>query len=336
MVKTIKSIARIYSGSEKNIALLARVLQKGGLVAVPTETVYGLAAHALDKKACHKIFKAKGRPTNDPLIVHVHSLSEVEIIAETNPLVKTLAKAFWPGPLTLVLPKKPCVPSVVTSNLPSVAVRVPSHPVFRKLLKKSGLALAAPSANPFGYVSPTTSDHVLLSLGTKIEYILEGGPSKVGVESTILDLRDTAKPTILRPGGITQKALEKVLKQKVYLNHKSAPSKINQVAPGLLTNHYSPHTPLVIKNRLSLSAAKKSSPNNAWLFIKKPKGILTKNTFYLSRSGNLEEVARNLFSKLRYLDSGKWSQIIAEKASGEGIALAINDRLMRAAAKRSL
>ena len=336
MTQKTKSTARIYPGTEKNIGFLARILKQGGLVAVPTETVYGLAADALNAKACRHIFEPKGRPTNDPLIVHVYSVSDLEKIAETNPLVAKLAKAFWPGPLTLVLPKKPCVPAIVTSELPSVAVRIPSHPTFRKLLKKSGLALAAPSANPFGYVSPTTSEHVLNNLGNKIRYILEGGASKVGVESTILDLRNISKPTILRPGGITKKAIELVLKKKIGRVLKKTSSHKNHVAPGLLTNHYSPHTPLILKNRLTLSSARTSSPNEAWLFIKKPKGKLTKNSFYLSKSGDLKETARHLFSKLRALDSGTWSRIYVEKAPGNGLALAINDRLARAAAKRSI
>jgi len=336
MTQKTKSTARIYPGTEKNIGFLARILKRGGLVAVPTETVYGLAADALNTKACDHIFKAKGRPTNDPLIVHVYSVSDLEKIAQTNPLVAKLAKAFWPGPLTLVLPKKPCVPAIVTSDLPSVAVRIPSHPTFRKLLKKSGLALAAPSANPFGYVSPTTSEHVLNNLGNKIRYILEGGASKVGVESTILDLRDVSKPTILRPGGITKKAIEHVLNKKVGNALKPKTSTKNQVAPGLLTNHYSPHTPLILKNRLTPSSAKNGAQNEAWLFIKKPKGKLSKNSFYLSKTGDLKDAAHHLFSKLRALDSGAWSRIHAEKASGDGLALAINDRLKRAAAKRSI
>jgi L-threonylcarbamoyladenylate synthase len=335
MTKKIKSTAHIYPDTIENIGFLARILKQGGLVAVPTETVYGLAADALNSKACHEIFVAKGRPTNDPLIVHVYSINDVEKIAETNPLVAKLAKAFWPGPLTLILPKKLCVPDIVTSHHPSVAVRIPSHPTFRKLLKKSGLALAAPSANPFGYVSPTTSEHVLNNLGAKIRYILEGGASKVGVESTILDIRDVSKPKLLRPGGITKKAIERVLKKKVVHSLKRTTTTKNQVAPGLLTHHYSPHTPLIVKHRLTLSTARNGLPDVAWLFIKKPKGRLTKNCFYLSKTGNLKDVARHLFSKLRSLDTGAWSKIYVEKAPGNGLAVAINDRLKRAETKRS-
>jgi L-threonylcarbamoyladenylate synthase len=189
--------ARLYRGTPRNIPFLARQLQAGELVAVPTETVYGLAANALDARACAKIFKAKGRPTADPLIVHVYALSQLKDLCEVNDAALTLAKAFWPGPLTLVLPKKPVVPDIVTAGRDSVAVRMPRHPVFRRLLKAAGLPLAAPSANPFGYVSPTTAQHVLDGLGGKIRYILDAGPAALGLESTIVDLRGC--PTLLRP-----------------------------------------------------------------------------------------------------------------------------------------
>lgn len=337
MPKKIKPIALVYRSNTKNISTLARILKEGGLVAVPTETVYGLAANALNAKACRAIFKAKGRPENDPLIVHIHSLKDLHQIAEKNSAVDLLAHAFWPGPLTLVLPKKNCIPSIVTSNLPSVAVRIPSHPVFRKLLKKTGLPLAAPSANPFGYVSPTTSAHVVESLGSKINHILEGGACEVGLESTILDLRNPKLPVLLRPGGISKNKIEKVLKLKVLSGNKIRhPNlKSGQISPGLLKKHYSPHTPLTFSDHLKVRSAINSSKNEAWLFIKKPKGVIAKNIFFLSRSGNLTEAAHNLFSVLRDLDSGNWKQIHAEKAIGSDIAVAINDRLIRAASKRN-
>src|SRR5690606_34037411 len=161
---TAHASARIYRGTPRNLSLLAKALRAGELVAVPTETVYGLAANALDAKACGKIFRAKGRPANDPLIVHLHSLSQLPTIAQPNDAALKLARAFWPGPLTLVLPKQAIVPSVVSAHLPSVAVRMPRHPLFRKLLKLADLPLAAPSANPFGYISPTTAAHVQSSL----------------------------------------------------------------------------------------------------------------------------------------------------------------------------
>src|SRR5882724_6512531 len=190
---------RLYRGTPHDLARLARVLRRGELVAVPTETVYGLAANALDGRACRKIFTAKRRPANDPLIVHIHTLRELAQVAVPNGAALVLARKFWPGPLTLVLPKKSAVPAVVSAGLPSVAVRMPRHPLFRRLLKLTGRPLAAPSANPFGYVSPTTAIHVQQGLGRKISHILDGGPARIGLESTIVDLRDPRKPRLLRP-----------------------------------------------------------------------------------------------------------------------------------------
>src|SRR5688572_850583 len=180
--------ARIFTGTERNLVFLARQLQRGELVAVPTETVYGLAGNALDPRACRKIFRTKGRPAEDPLIVHIHSLTQLELICHPNPAALQLANAFWPGPLTLVLPKKASVPDLVTAGRGSVAVRMPSHRLFRRLLKLADLPLAVPSANPFGYLSPTRAEHVQAGLGSKIQYILDGGPTRIGVESTIVDL----------------------------------------------------------------------------------------------------------------------------------------------------
>ena len=233
--------ARIYRGTPQQLARLARRLQAGELVAVPTETVYGLAANALDARACRRIFVAKGRPANDPLIVHIHALTQLNEIAQINPAVLKLARAFWPGPLTFVLPKKPIVPDAVSAGLPSVAVRMPSHPLFRRLLRLTEVPLAAPSANRFGYVSPTTAEHVRTGLGDKISHILDGGPCAIGLESTIVDLRDPRKPRLLRPGAVTLAELSRTLGIRV----RPAPTRARaggQLAPGLLARHYSPRT----------------------------------------------------------------------------------------------
>ncbi|MDF3057521.1 MAG: Sua5/YciO/YrdC/YwlC family protein [Rariglobus sp.] len=264
------STARVYRPTPKNLAHLARVLAKGGLVAAPTETVYGLAADALNAKACRAIFRAKGRPANDPLIVHVGSLAQAGEIAELNEAARKVARVFWPGPLTLVLPKRPGVPAIVTSGLPSVAVRMPAHRLFRELIRRSGRPLAAPSANPFGYVSPTTAAHVRDGLGQRIGYILDGGPAKIGVE-----LR-----TIKR------------------------------------------------------SHVRSADADHAFLFLKRP-AIEGKNIFWLcNEQGGLAQAARRLFDQLRTLDKGGWSQLHVELATGtDALALAINDRLARAAAK---
>ena len=208
-------MAKNYRGTKADLQFLARRLRAGDLVAVPSETVYGLAADALSAKACRKIFNAKGRPSSDPLIVHVGSIAQAASIAEIGPAARKLMRQFWPGPLTLVLPKKPVIPDIVTSGRPSVAVRMPAHPLFLKLLAETGTPLAAPSANPFGYVSPTTARHVQDGLGKRIKYILDGGPCEVGVESTIVDLRDPQRPRLLRPGQVTKADLERVLRKQV-------------------------------------------------------------------------------------------------------------------------
>ncbi len=329
---TAKPLARLYRGTPRNLALLAKALRKGELVGVPTETVYGLAANALDARACRSIFRAKGRPTADPLIVHIHALRQLAEIAVPNDAARKLARAFWPGPLTIVLPKRDVVPAIVSSGLPSVAVRMPRHPLFRRLLKLSGVPLAAPSANPFGYVSPTSAAHVLAGLGNKIPHILDGGSSQIGVESTIVDLRDEHSPRLLRPGAITQEDLERVLGMPVKKPTKHSQRRA-QVAPGLLKRHYSPRTPSVLHERISTETARRSSPNEAWLFVTKPNGLSGKNIFWLDARGDLRAAARRLFAVLRQIDGAGFSKLHLERAQGGGLADAINDRLQRAAGK---
>ncbi|MDB6093681.1 MAG: Sua5/YciO/YrdC/YwlC family protein [Verrucomicrobia bacterium] len=329
------SIARIYRGTPPNLAKLARCLQAGELVAVPTETVYGLAANALDAKACRKIFMAKGRPVEDPLIVHIHSLTQLFEVAKPNDAALRLAREFWPGPLTMVLPKKNCVPGIVSAGLSTVAVRMPAHPLFRRLLQRVGVPLAAPSANQFGYVSPTTAEHVRTGLGKKIRHILDGGPCAIGVESTIVDLRKPRSPRLLRPGAITREQVEAVLGLKVRSGRTpSAPPKSAQVAPGLMAQHYSPRTPVTLRSRLSLKMAARGTAKDAWVFQAKPRGELDGNIFWFDLHGKIEGVARRLFSTLRALDAGKFKRLHVELAPGEGLATAINDRLRRAAAKK--
>jgi L-threonylcarbamoyladenylate synthase len=330
---TAPSTARIYRGIPRNLARLARALRAGELVAAPTETVYGLAANALDARACRKIFRAKNRPANDPLIVHVHSLAQLTLVARPNDAARSLARAFWPGPLTIVLPKTTIVPAIVSAGLDSVAVRMPRHPLFRQLLKLSGVPLAAPSANPFGYVSPTTADHVQAGLARKIRYILDGGPSRIGVESTIVDLRDPAAPRLLRPGAITRADLERVLKRPVLAAPRRATGQA-QVAPGLLSRHYSPRTPAILHDRMDPTAVLRGPANEAWIFVAQPKGLSGKNIFWLDARGDLRGAARRLFAVLRRVDESGFKRIHLERVPGEGLADAINDRLERAAARR--
>jgi len=334
MKKKSAATARVYRGTARELARLARALRRGELVAVPTETVYGLAANALDARACRKIFTAKGRPANDPLIVHIHSLNELAQIAVPNAAALILAKKFWPGPLTLVLPKKSVVPGVVSAGLPSVAVRMPRHPLFRRLLKLTARPLAAPSANAFGYVSPTTAAHVLAGLGQKIRHVLDGGPAAIGLESTIVDLRDPARPTLLRPGAITRAQLQRALGRRVQTAKTARhPARGAQLAPGLLARHYSPRTPVVLHPRITRRQLRASDPRDAWLLLAKPSTRVGTNVRWLDARGNLRGAARNLFGALRALDAGGYRQIHAELAPGTGLADAINDRLRRAAAR---
>lgn len=329
--------AKVFSGQPRNLARLAHALQRGELVAIPTETVYGLAGNALDTKACRAIFKAKGRPSNDPLIVHIHSIQDLDALANRTADVDKLAAAFWPGPLTLVLSKKSSVPDVVTSGGASVAIRCPAHPLFRALLKKCGLPLAAPSANPFGYISPTTAQHVLESLGHRIDYILDGGAAEIGIESTILDLRNPRVPRILRPGAISRDELERVLKRPIIERRQIAAKNNNAPAPGMLSRHYSPRKPLQLRDRLLVSEPP-LRPKDAFLFFKRPRGSVkaskVPNIFWLSEKGSLAEAAQNLFAHLRRLDRAPWTHLHAERAPGRsGLARAINDRLTRASAR---
>ncbi len=325
--------ARVYRGTDRNLSFLARRLQAGELVAVPSETVYGLAANALDARACRRIFAAKGRPRTDPLIVHIHSLRQLAEVAVPSPAALRLARKFWPGPLTLVLPKRPVVPAEVTAGLPSVAVRMPSHPLFRRLLQRCGLPLAAPSANAFGYVSPTTAAHVHHGLGKKIRHILDGGATPIGLESTIVDLRDPAHPRLLRPGAITRAQLNRALGTRVGAKTTVGRESEAQVAPGSLKRHYSPHAHVILHARLPRRAIAGGAPDEAWLFLKRPAGRERPNVFWLDRTGTHAAVARRLFARLRELDQAGFRVIHVELARGTGLAEAINDRLRRAAAQ---
>lgn len=329
----IATPTRIYRGTDRNLALLADRLQRGELVAVPTETVYGLAANALDAAACARIFKAKGRPTTDPLIVHIHHWDQLDGIARANAAAERLAEAFWPGPLTLILKKNDAVPAIVTSGKSSVAVRMPAHPLFRRLLQRCGLPLAAPSANPFGYVSPTTALHVRDGLGGKIRAILDGGASQVGVESTIVDIRNPKRPQILRPGAITAEQISRVLECKVISSTHTGPSTRAQLAPGQLKQHYSPKARVILHTKIPADTQKGQDARQAWLYFAKPPLPRGKHDYWLSHDGKETTAARHLFAKLRELDKRGYRLIHVETAPPGPLAAAINDRLRRAAAK---
>ncbi len=323
--------ARLYRGTPSNLRRLAAALRRGELVAVPTETVYGLAGDATNPAACRSIFRAKRRPANDPLIVHIHALRQLELLAEVNDAARVVARAFWPGPLTLVLPKKPSVPAVVTSGGDSVAVRMPAHPLFRKLLRLTDRPLAAPSANPFGYVSPTSADHVRAGLGNRIRHILDGGSCPIGVESTILDLRDPRRPVVLRPGAISARELSSVLGVRVGSLRRATPAQGPVAAPGLLARHYSPRTPITLyRGRPPVVPS-----DEARVFFAAPKRVqLAANEFVLSSDGTGEAAAHRLFALLRELDAGTWRHLHLQRAPATvALAPALNDRLQRAAAR---
>jgi len=339
-----RPVATIHSGSAADLDFLADILRSGGLVAVPTETVYGLAANALDADACRRIFDAKGRPAHDPLIVHVASRAMAEGIATFNAAAEMLAARFWPGPLTLILPRRACVPDVVTSGRPTVAVRVPAHPLMRILLERCRLPLAAPSANPFGYISPTTAAHVQANLGDSIGHILDGGPCTVGVESTIIDVRDTADPVVLRPGGIAVEALAAVLGRPVRVHQKIAEAAEGgaavapeaELAPGMLERHYSPRTPLRLRAApFPLEELRGLEPHVARVCFTRPPAGSAADVHWLTENGDPAEAAHALFARLRELDAGGFERIEVEPAPPQGLGVAINDRLRRAAARTS-
>ena len=320
---------KILQATAENIDLCVDLLRDEAVIGVPTETVYGLAGNALKEVSVRKIFEVKGRPMLDPLIVHFSSIEQAELHAEFNERARELAAQFWPGALTLVLPKKDTISDLVTAGLPSVAVRVPEHLIFRSLLEKLDFPLAAPSANPFGYVSPTRAEHVAATLGERILAVIDGGACKHGVESTIVDLRDPDAPNILRPGPLSVKQLGM---QGVEMKLKQSPNKLAQAAPGMLTQHYSTNTPITLFGH-------DEQPNNvqkseAVLYNKKPAGKIAENTFWLSESGDLTEIAHNLFMLIQKLDIRDYSQLQVERAEHVDIGVAVNDRLGRAAAKR--
>lgn len=323
--------ARLHRPTPANLRRLAAVLREGGLVAIPTETVYGLAAHALDAKACRAIFRAKGRPAHDPLIVHVLDLAHAEELAEFNDSARRLTRAFWPGALTLVLPKKACVPGIVTAGGPTVALRAPAHPLARRILRLAGVPLAAPSANPFTYISPTSAEHVQQGLGSRIPHILDGGDSPIGVESTVLDLTRPDRPRILRPGAVGAEQIARVLQTGVTTVRRAGRPGARLLAPGLLDKHYSPRTPLRLATKLSVPAG------GALILLRRPRGRAAAGIHWLSRRGSLAEIARHLYRVLRAVDAGGYRQIMIERLppSTGGLAAAINDRIRRAAARRA-
>lgn len=325
-------------GSQQDIEKAAKILKSGGLVAIPTETVYGLAADALNSDAVAKIFKAKGRPMDNPLIVHISRFEEIYRLVKGVPhKAKELADRYWPGPMTIILPKSDIIPDEVSAGLPTVAVRMPSHPVARAIIEKTGRPLAAPSANSSGLPSPTTAKHVMDDMNGKIEAIVDGGPCDVGIESTVVTLA-TDPPRLLRPGGITHEQLEAVL------GHVDIdPAVLSQLkegerpaSPGMKYKHYSPKAEVYIVNG-SLPSFKYQidcdlREGDAALCFDGEENELPVPCLSFGRKDNSLEQAHSLFDDLRKFDDMGIKRVFVRAPSAEGVGLGVYNRLLRAAA----
>lgn len=308
-----------------DISIARNLLQKGELVAIPTETVYGLAGNALNVDTVTRIFEVKNRPSFDPLIVHIHDFRELSKYVMNVPVqAERLAKEFWPGPLTLLLRKRSVIPDLVTSGLDTVGIRCPNHPMTQNLLKTIDFPLAAPSANPFGFVSPTKAGHVTEQLGSKIKYVLDGGPCTIGIESTIVGFENN-KPVIHRFGGITQEQIESVIGEVEVV---SSPTTVK--APGQLKSHYSPSKKMFVADLEKTIGLVDLERVAILSFQKDYKGP---HQVILTPGGDMKEAAKNLFDALRRLDKMPVDLILAEFVPDEGIGRAVNDRLKRASAK---
>ncbi len=323
---SLKPATGVQPATLQTIATAAERLRQGGLVAFPTETVYGLGADARNDRAVAAIFAAKGRPSFNPLIVHVASLAAAEALGVFNDKARRLAATFWPGPLTLVLPRQPdCPVSLLASaGLDTLALRMPRHPVAQELLADCDCPLAAPSANRSGEVSPTTAAHVAESLGSSAVLILDGGATPVGIESTVLDL-STEPPVLLRPGFVTATQIAAVIGPIRQADGAGDAGTAPRLSPGMLTRHYAPHTPL------RLNAVQAEADEALLAFGPRvPDGAAL--TLNLSPTGDLTQAAANLFAMLRQLDAGGFAGIAVMPIPDTGLGAAINDRLRRAAA----
>jgi len=333
------SIAPIRPADDAAIEQAAHIVQRGGLVAFPTETVYGLGADAMNAKAVARLFAVKNRPRFDPLIVHVASQEAARRLWKHCPkMACVLMERFWPGPLTLVLPKQAIVPDLVTAGLPTAAIRMPDHPVALTLIRKAGCPIAAPSANRFGRISPTTAQAVASELRQSVDLILDGGPTRLGLESTVLGF-DGDRVLLLRPGGLPVEEIERWLHRPVTIPRSHRP----MASPGRLARHYMPTTAIylireeTLRCDPSIRAKGKAIPwRRIGLLAWKPIALEPKGqpgqTEILSRHGDLKEAAAHFFSALRKLDEAGWDAIVALMPPSKGLGLAMQDRLERAAA----
>ncbi len=325
---------RLLGTSPADLQIAADAVRDGKLVAIPTETVYGLGGNAWDPTALAKIFAAKDRPSFDPLIVHVADPAAAAEVADFSPrYAKELAERFWPGPLTLVLPKRERVPELATSGLPTVAVRCPAHPVAREIIRLAGVPVAAPSANPFGRLSPTRASHVVDGLGERVDYVVDGGPCSLGVESTVLDLSESP-PLVLRPGGLAFELLRELVPGLELFDRATDSPR----APGQLPSHYAPTRPLRLAESGRLAEARPRGRAAALCFGAASAAAAEGRGYFarvvdLSPGGDALEAAAALFYRLHELDLGDWDELWAEKLPAEGIGRAVNDRLYKASQK---
>ena len=327
LVSPLRGVLMIYKNSRENIEKAASIIKKGGLVSFPTETVYGLGGNALDPVAVARIFEAKARPDFDPLITHIADLKMLEQIAHIkNKKIYHIIEKFWPGSLTLIVHKRDIIPHIVTSGLDTMAVRMPDHPTALELIRTSTGAVAAPSANPFGYLSPTTALHVEEPLGNKIDMILDGGTCRVGVESTVLDMTGD-HPIVLRPGGISFEKLHEEIEDVEIFNRTTT----SPTAPGQLKMHYSPAKPLHIVD--SIKEVKDREYAGALIFRDSSdvKGFSAVEV--LSPSGDPVEAAARLFVALHNLDKTGINRIYAERIPETGLGRAVMDRIYKASEK---
>jgi L-threonylcarbamoyladenylate synthase len=306
----------------------AEIIRQGGIVAFPTETVYGLGADVYNPLAVARIFEVKRRPYFDPLIVHIASPAHLKKLVKDIPSsAGKLTERFWPGPLTVVLLKEEHIPDIVTAGLPSIAVRMPDHLTALSLIKESKCPIAAPSANRFGYLSPTTTEHVREQLGDQVDLILDGGPCPVGIESTIVSFLD-GKPGLLRPGGVSLEEIESVIGKVEISPIQDRPS-----APGMLPRHYAPRTPIVIDWDKKHLDSYRDKRIGLLAFQESEHFLKFQHIEVLSKKGNVREAAANLFSAIRRLDALDLDLILAEPVPEAGLGRAIMDRLRRATSR---
>lgn len=327
----------LLDSSDQNLRKAGSAIAEGKIVVIPTETVYGLGADAFNPDAVVRVFEAKNRPTFDPLIVHIASADAMETVARTIPRkARLLAEALWPGPLTLVMPKRGEIPDIVTAGLDTVGVRCPAHPVARKIIEYSGTAVAAPSANPFGYISPTTAAHVVRQLGDRVDMIVDGGPCTVGVESTVIDMTHET-PIVLRPGGMPLERIQELVGDLAFpeKNLKAFAS------PGQLKSHYAPHANLLLFSQGALSGIDAATvpPNSAAIAFDAEGARLLQQkgcfawVYVLSGKGDMREAAARLFAIMHTADESGFQALFAERVPETGLGRAINDRLYRASKK---